>query len=86
MKTQTSETLPSFKTAEFYFICFLIAKECGISNIERSATRTFFYFEDLEKCEALQQDFLNGTALVSARKYADAIRNTKAMIRTGSKD
>lgn len=84
MKIQTAE--PTFKTAEFYLICFLLTSGCEVKDWERSTSRVFALFKDPDKCEQLQKDFINGKGLVEPRKYADSIRSMKAFLKTGERE
>ena len=77
MDTQTEKT---FRTSDLHLIAFLMTQDCKVERLDKSATRTFFYFLDLPRCEQLHKDFINGNDQVSARAYSGAIRNAKDLI------
>lgn len=64
---------------DLYFAAFLMASEMPFYDTERNGKRVGFIFEHHPGYLDLKRSYFNGTAVISACKFTDAIKRIKTL-------
>jgi hypothetical protein len=64
---------------DLYFAAFLMASEMLFYDTERSGKKVGFVFEYQPGYAELKRTYFNGTGVISASKYTDAIKRLKTL-------
>lgn len=76
MTTDTSDTAV-FATKDYWLSGALLAAGKQILRLDWRAGRAFFCFSEAERCREASSAYWNGTLMVSAKSFADALRTLK---------
>lgn len=69
-----------YKTKDLYEAALIYAKGQKLLNLEGESEFYWFVFEDKKTCEKLANKYWQGSAIVNAKTFADAIRTLKDRI------
>lgn len=71
-----------FKTRELYFSSYLFAKGYELTAVELDLRGDFYWFifQDKEKCEQEEKQFIKNEAIARAKDYAEAIKYLKQKV------
>lgn len=68
-----------FVTKDFYFACFLKTKGMKLEKAFKEGNIVFFSFQGKKEIQGLLQSFFNGSELVIAVNFINAIRDLKTL-------
>jgi hypothetical protein len=74
-----------FSTADMYLAATLLTENVKLLRVDRDDPRHIHFVFDPEgrDLDALVADFTNGTLMVSASRFQEAIRKVKSLIHAG---
>ncbi len=65
---------------DLYLAGYLYASGLTYKGTRREGKTCWFNFDDLNRCQILQQDYIAGKGIVNAKAYSDALRTLKGVI------
>lgn len=69
-----------YESSDIWFSAFVICSGGNLLSTYRSDGRTVFVFDEKNKIEKLEREYLTGKGKVGAKKFVDAFRGIKSLL------
>jgi len=75
-----------YQVRDIYEASYLLTKGCELVSLEDGNGFFYFVFQDREKCESLQFEYLSGSALISPKQYSESYKSLKSIVFSRNKE
>lgn len=76
----TNINLDNYLTRDLYEASYILSQNQKLLQLQKSDNFFFFVFENKKECELLRDNYWLNTAQVSAKQYANAVKELKKTI------
>lgn len=65
---------------DLYLAGYLFASGLPYKDMRRDGKTCWFRFDDRDRAEKLQQEYIVGTGMINAKSYSDSLRTLRGII------